>query len=76
MKNQRTRNQFSQFQNFFNVIPENQSVVFAKQSIVFNNSVKNKAKSDIKESRVREINTESLYWFTLYQELHPVLKNL
>jgi len=58
------------------VIPESQLIVFAKQSVVFISSVKNKAKTDLKESRDKEINIESLYWFTLYQELYPILRNL
>jgi len=60
--------------HFFNVIAENQPVVFAKQSYFYQQCLK--AKSDLKESRDREINTKSLYWFTLYQELHSVLRNL
>jgi len=56
------------------VIVENQPVIFAKQSVVYN-SVKNKAKIVLKERKDKEINTENLYQFTIYQELHPVLIN-
>ena len=56
------------------MIVENQPVIFAKQSVVYN-SVKNKAKIVLKERKDKEINTENLYQFTIYQELHPVLIN-
>jgi len=58
------------------VIPENQLVVFAKQSVIFITVFKNKVKEDLKESMDRKINTKSLYWFTFYQELYPILRNL
>jgi len=48
------------------VIAENQPVVFAKQSVAYTNSVKNKAKTVLKERKDREIN-RVLYWFNFYQ---------
>jgi len=41
------------------VILENQPVVFVKQSVVYSSSVKNKAKTILKERKDRKINTES-----------------
>jgi len=41
------------------VIVKNQPVVFVKQSVVYTNSVKNKAKIVLKERKDREINIES-----------------
>jgi len=37
--------------------------------------LKNKAKTDLKERRIEKLTQRVLYWFTLYQELHPVLNN-
>jgi len=76
MRNQRNKISSANFKTIFNVIPENQLVVFTKQSVVFISNVKNKAKTNLKESSDRKINTKTLYWFTLYQELHAVLRNL
>jgi len=47
------------FKTVFNVIAENQPVVFVKQLVVYTNSVKNKAKTVLKERKDREINTKS-----------------
>ena len=41
------------------MIVKNQPVVFVKQSVVYTNSVKNKAKIVLKERKDREINIES-----------------
>jgi len=41
------------------VIVENQSVIFVKQSVVYTSSVKNKAKTVLKERKDREINIKS-----------------
>jgi len=56
----------AKFNYAFNVIPKNQPAIFAKQSVVFISTVKKKEKTYLKESKDREINTESLYWFILY----------
>jgi len=59
MKNESIRNQFSQLEIVFNLIVENQPVVFVKQSVVYIINVKNKNKSIfIKECKEREINTK------------------
>jgi len=52
MKNQSIRNQFS---SVFNLIAENQSVVFEKQSIVYINSVEIQAKADLKSVRIERL---------------------
>jgi len=57
------------------VIVENQPVVFAKKLVVYTSSAKSKAKTVLKERKDREITQRVLHWFTLYQELHPVLSN-
>jgi len=57
------------------MIAENQPVVFYEIIDCFYQQFIKTKLEQFKECKDKEIHTKCLYWFTLNQELHPILIN-